>query len=65
MNAGMLLLALVVFAVVVALGLLARRARGTGDDGPWPFEARRLLSAPEQTLFHRLTDSLARVALAR
>jgi hypothetical protein len=58
MNAGMLVLALLVFAAVVVLGLLARRGHGARDDGPWPFEARRLLSAPEQTLFHRLRAAL-------
>ncbi len=66
MSAGMLLLPLLVFAIAVVLALLARRARGTRDEGPWPFEARRLLSAPEQTLFHRLRAALPdRVVLAQ
>ena len=42
------------------LGAVAKRrgSRGAGGDEPWPFYAKRLMSAPEQILYHRLVEAL-------
>ena len=44
--------------VMVGLFLLRKRGDRGGADEPWPFYARRLLSSPEQVLYHRLVGAL-------
>lgn len=43
---------------VAALVILKKRGLLGGEDGPWPFYAKRLLTQPEQVLYHRLIRSL-------
>jgi very-short-patch-repair endonuclease len=52
-----LLLLFVLLAVVVLVVLKKLGAQG-GVNGPWPFYAKRLLSPPEQVLYHRLVRAL-------
>ena len=50
---------LVTFVVVLAIvGSLFSIKRGRSSPGNWPFYARKLLSAPEQVLYHRLVKAL-------
>jgi len=45
--------------VVVAVAFFLLKRRGSGDDdAPWPFYAKKLLSQPEQVLYHRLAAAL-------
>ena len=53
-----LLLLLLVLAVVAAALLRKRGSLPTGSAGPWPFHVRKLLSVPEQVLYHRLVKAL-------
>ena len=51
---------LVVFVILAIVGFLLKnqgKAR-RNDDGPWPFFAKKLLSPPEQVLYHRLVSAL-------
>ncbi len=52
---------LFIVVALIILGLLvaaaSRRKSGRGDD-PWPFYAKKLLSAPEQILYHRMVKVL-------
>jgi hypothetical protein len=52
------LLLLLVLAVVVAALLRKRGSLSAGPAGPWPFHVRKLLSVPEQVLYHRLVKAL-------
>lgn len=62
----LLLVAVAVASVLVVAFVLRGRRASPGDDGPWPFYARRLLSQPEQVLYHRLVAALPdRVVLAQ
>ena len=68
------LVVLIVFAAIAAgllfLAKLKLSDRG-GDDGPWPSDAVKAMSAPEQVLYHRLCKTLpdnlvlAQVGLSR
>jgi hypothetical protein len=52
-------IALAVLAAVSAIVILARRrAESEQSDGPWPYYAKRVLSEPEQVLFHRLVAAM-------
>jgi hypothetical protein len=48
---------LFVVALVVVLAIL-RRNRSAAGPSPWPFYLKRLLTQPEQVLYHRLVKSL-------
>ena len=53
------LVALVVVALLVVAVVVAKRRAGSGSpEGPWPFYAKRPLTAPEQVLYHRLVKAL-------
>ncbi len=52
------LLLLVALLAVVALFVLKKRGAQGSAEGPWPFYAKRPLSAPEQVLYHRLVAAL-------
>jgi len=62
---ALLLLSAVVFAI------LKKRSPAVSGDAPWPFYAKKLLTQPEQILFHRLVIAmpecivLAQVQLSR
>ena len=50
---------LLVVAFFVLIAILRKLVRaGAGGSGTWPFYARRLLTQPEQVLYHRLVKSL-------
>src|SRR6266853_1834825 len=49
---------LLIFALVVFLAILKRRNRLAAGSRPWPFYVKRLLTQPEQVLYHRLVKSL-------
>jgi hypothetical protein len=49
---------LLILALVVVLPILKRRSRLAAASKPWPFYVRRLLTQPEQVLYHRLVKSL-------
>lgn len=57
MKVSLLLLLVVLLGLVAIFALKKRGAQG-GADGPWPFYAKRPLSAPEQVLYHRLAAAL-------
>jgi hypothetical protein len=48
----------VIVALVVFLAMLTRRNRSAAGPRPWPFYVKRLLTQPEQVLYHRLVTSL-------
>ena len=43
---------------IVALAVLKKRVASDGSGGAWPFYLKRLLSSPEQVLYHRLVSAL-------
>src|SRR5258706_1885872 len=43
---------------ILALAVLKRRVASDGSSGAWPFYLKRLLSSPEQVLYHRLVSAL-------
>jgi len=50
---------LLLLALVVFIRILKRRGRlASGNSSPWPFYVKRLLTQPEQVLYHRLVKSL-------
>jgi hypothetical protein len=49
---------LLAVALVVFLAILKRRNRSAAGTRPWPFYVIRLLTRPEQVLYHRLVKSL-------
>jgi very-short-patch-repair endonuclease len=49
---------LLILALVIFLLILKKRGRAAGGSGPWPFYVKRLLTQPEQVLYHRLVKSL-------
>lgn len=50
---------LLLVALFVLVAILRRLVRlGVGGSGAWPFYAKRLLTQPEQVLYHRLVKSL-------
>src|SRR5580704_8680622 len=57
MNAPTVVILLIV-ALVVFLAILRRRNRSAAGPSPWPFYVKRLLTQPEQVLYHRLVKSL-------
>jgi len=57
MNAPTVVILLVV-ALVVFLAILKTRDRSAAGPSPWPFYVKRLLTQPEQVLYHRLVKSL-------
>lgn len=68
----MLIVSLVLIVVVaVVFIMLKRRASSGPGDEPWPFYAKKLLTQPEQVLYHRLVAAmpecivLAQVQLSR
>jgi hypothetical protein len=56
MNAPTVVILLIV-ALVVFLAILKRRNRSATGSSPWPFYVKRLLTQPEQVLYHRLVKS--------
>jgi len=51
---GVILIAL----VALVLAMLKNMGRSSGDDGPWPFYAKKPLTPPEQVLYHRLVAAM-------
>jgi hypothetical protein len=50
---------LLLLALVVFIRILKKRGRlASGNSSPWPFYVKRLLTQPEQVLYHRLVKSL-------
>jgi hypothetical protein len=50
---------LLILALVAFLLILKKRGRlVAGSSAPWPFYVKRLLTQPEQVLYHRLLKSL-------
>ena len=52
------LFAALIALAIVALALLKKRGASGGSGGAWPFYLKRLLSSPEQVLYHRLVSAL-------
>jgi very-short-patch-repair endonuclease len=57
MNAPTVVIVLIV-ALVVFLAIVKKRSRSAAGPSPWPFYLKRLLTQPEQVLYHRLVKSL-------
>jgi Protein of unknown function (DUF2726) len=50
---------LLILALVIFILILKKRGRvAAGGSGSWPFYVKRLLTQPEQVLYHRLVKSL-------
>ncbi len=47
-----------VFLLVAGFIFATLKARRAGSDEPWPFYAKKLMSPPEQILYHRLVAAL-------
>jgi hypothetical protein len=52
------LIAALLALAIVALAILKKRVASDGSGGAWPFYLKRLLSSPEQVLYHRLVGAL-------
>jgi hypothetical protein len=50
--------ALFIFALIVALSIFSGYRRSSATSAPWPFYLKRLLTQPEQVLYHRLVKAL-------
>jgi hypothetical protein len=50
--------ALLVFALIGALAIFGGYRRSSMASAPWPFYLKRLLTQPEQVLYHRLVKAL-------
>ena len=50
--------ALFIFALIVAAAILSGYRRSSAASAPWPFYFKRLLTQPEQVLYHRLVKAL-------
>jgi hypothetical protein len=52
------LLLLILVVLIIAAGLVVAFKRKQSREDGWPFYARKVMTAPEQVLFHRLTKAL-------
>lgn len=50
--------AFLIFALIVALAIFGGYRRFSAASAPWPFYLKRLLTQPEQVLYHRLVKAL-------
>ena len=50
--------ALFIFALIVAISIIGGYRRSRATSAPWPFYLKRLLTQPEQVLYHRLVKAL-------
>jgi hypothetical protein len=50
--------AICIFALIVAISIIGGYRRSSVTSGPWPFYLKRLLTQPEQVLYHRLVKAL-------
>src|SRR5271167_2013812 len=50
--------ALFIFALIVAVSIFRGYRRSSAASAPWPFYLKRLLTQPEQVLYHRLVKAL-------
>src|SRR5580704_7644114 len=50
--------ALFIFALIVAATIFSGYRRSSTASAPWPFYLKRLLTQPEQVLYHRLVKAL-------
>src|ERR1700722_7679638 len=50
--------ALFIFALIVAVAIISGYRRSSAASAPWPFYLKRLLTQPEQVLYHRLVKAL-------
>lgn len=57
MNAPTVVMLLIV-VLITGLSILRGRNRSADGRNPWPFNVKRLLTQPEQVLYHRLVKSL-------
>jgi hypothetical protein len=49
---------LFIFALIVAVSIFSGYRRSSAASAPWPFYLKRLLTQPEQVLYHRLVKAL-------
>ena len=54
----LILIALAILAILLVAAAIAKQKKGDSESGPWPFYPRKILSQPEQILFHRLVKAL-------
>src|ERR1700722_17965221 len=58
--------ALLIFALIVAVTIIIGYRRSSAASAPWPFYLKRLLTQPEQVLYHRLVKALpSQIVLAQ
>jgi hypothetical protein len=50
--------AICIFALIVAISIFSGYRRASVTSGPWPFYLKRILTQPEQVLYHRLVKAL-------
>lgn len=50
--------ALLIFALIVAAAIFNGYRHSSAASAPWPFTVKRLLTQPEQVLYHRLVKAL-------
>jgi hypothetical protein len=51
-------IALFIFVLIVAVAIFSGYRRSSAASAPWPFYLKRLLTQPEQILYHRLVKAL-------
>lgn len=54
----LVLIGIVVLVAGIVLRVVLVRLRAGADGAPWPFYAKKVLSSPEQVLYHRLVYAL-------
>ena len=55
---SLIFIALFLALAAVAFVILKKRASSVTGDAPWPFYAKKLLTQPEQILYHRLVAAM-------
>ena len=55
---SIILLTLLIATGAITALVLKKKQRPQADEEAWPFYAKRLMSRPEQVLYHRLADTL-------
>ena len=54
----LVLIGLIILAILLVAAVITKRKKSGLESGPWPFYSKKILSQPEQILFHRLVKAL-------
>ena len=58
MKLSTIIIAVIFFLLIAAVAIVVQKKKsGKAHDGPWPLYAKKILSQPEQVLYHRLVKA--------